>query len=110
MASIAARAERLALAVQAVEAAAAALAGALGVDAPALPQSRDPMLAQAAQLEVLAGFVRQAADALDARPASAAVEGDGAPAIVEPEGVIVAAVEVSAAPESQTPRKGKGKG
>lgn len=57
MASIAARAERLALAVMAVEAAMGKLAAAYGVDAPVLPEARDPMLEQSMRLEVMAEFL-----------------------------------------------------
>jgi hypothetical protein len=61
MASIAAKAERLARAVQAVEEAMGDLAAAGGVDAPSLPISRDPMMAQAMRLEAVAGFLRSLA-------------------------------------------------
>lgn len=58
MASTAARAERLALAVAGMEAALAAAAAARGMAAPSLPTSRDPVIAQAMQLEAMAAFVR----------------------------------------------------
>jgi len=77
MATTAARAARLALAVGEIEAATQVLAGAVGVAAPALPASRDPVIAQAAQLETLAAFVRQVAAAITARESKPARNGKG---------------------------------
>lgn len=57
MASIAAKAERLGLAVMAIEDAMINLAAARAIDAPPLPTSNDPMIQQAMRLEVVAAFI-----------------------------------------------------
>lgn len=62
MASTAARAARLALAVQAVEDAMTGIAEARGIEAPPLPVGRDPAITQAMRLEGVAAFLRSLAE------------------------------------------------